>query len=305
MEELSYVLEVGVCLKHAASLTHSSENSSVHSSEKGSFYYDEYGFKVPPLGSDSLSKMQIFLLRRTWLHLREYERVLCAYRNVEWSASQWNLNQHAVGEQALQLLVTSTTLIPPYSRSSLSLKTKAKSNKATTTLVDDDDGVGGSSSTASSVVVAVNQPLTGPNRTHTPSDIGTTYLQLVNLQQQQQQQQQQDHDDHDQDQVVSGLIESEMNVQNETTTTATATATIKTTTATKNSATAVSSAMSTSAPAGSQSHMLERGRRLLALKSLKRTSSMARMLWSGCIPMSQKEDVYMRCSGKEHASFNA
>ena len=47
------------------------------------------GFCVPPLGCE-LTREREYLLRRSWLHLRQYHQLLDLYRSVEWSASDWN-----------------------------------------------------------------------------------------------------------------------------------------------------------------------------------------------------------------------
>ena len=44
---------------------------------------------MPPLGCE-LTREREYLLRRSWLHLRQYHQLLDLYRSVEWSASDWN-----------------------------------------------------------------------------------------------------------------------------------------------------------------------------------------------------------------------
>ena len=70
--ELANAVEVAVCV-NAAVDTFSFPPSSSSSSAalaKGAFYFDEYGFSVPPVMTE-LSDRNCFLLRRTWLHLRQ------------------------------------------------------------------------------------------------------------------------------------------------------------------------------------------------------------------------------------------
>ena len=110
MVEIASAVEVGICV-NASVETFAVEEKGKKFDEKntlvkGSFYFDEIGFSIPPLGCE-LNATNQFLLRRAWLHLRQYHGLLSEYRCIEWSASEWCLDKTAVGARAQQLLITS------------------------------------------------------------------------------------------------------------------------------------------------------------------------------------------------------
>ena len=345
---------------------------------RGPLFYDEFGFLVPSVDSPVNSSMT-HVLRRQWLHFRDYHAQLSRFRSIEWAASEWSHDQDLVGADANKLLITSHAspsrigngtlshsvskskdedsksdsavnlkLISgahssSFSRSMSSIKLKGedqdnldseessirtvRSRYASTPKlvmkaiasadIDSEssdmrlqpkdktskDDEARSSKLAASDMVSFHivssvdassesngayqkhlasviapkfpsndlswdiRPLTGPNRAHTPSDVGHTYEELVEKMQLSHQSQDASSNpqrsDDSTEKEMAGILSSDLD-----------------------------STSDSSRPAS-----LSRGARLMSQRTIERTPAMTRMVWSGAVPMEDREDLYLRVSG--------